>query len=513
MAMITLINPNLILQCNDMFTTGIVYMPIGLAYFAGALKRDGFSCSVIDAFGESPNQFWFDERFFYRGLTPREIVDRICDSTKVIVLYAINITHHRSLIEIMHNIRSRFPRIPLVVMENTQAVTAYSLRKVQNEFYDIGVDYIITGEPEERGVALIRLLLERTSRNDVLRIDGIGFRKEGVTHYVPPKRKIGHLNTLPFPAWELFPLQNYWRLKYAHGPFETKKYLPILTSRGCPYLCKFCIIPETNDRKWRARSPTNVVNEMEEYLNKYGVNEFHIEDVNPTINNNRLREMCEEIIRRDMKVIWKIVAGTKVETLREESTIELMAKAGCRYISISPETGSPRVLKLMHKPFNLDLAIRLVKKMNEAGIHSQACFVLGYPGENDEDRKMTRKMVHDLVKVGVDEIALFIITPAPGSALFDQFGNCTDYSKLSFSPAWREDYKLLNKNRLSLYRKFLFWKLLYHPLKLAKQPRNFIKRRFETKMEMVPYRAMHTLLMKWRLIGNFADLNHIHKIR
>ncbi|MDR4508714.1 MAG: B12-binding domain-containing radical SAM protein [Candidatus Brocadiaceae bacterium] len=499
--MITLVNPNLVVQRNDIFTTGIVYMPIGLAYFASALKHKGYHCNVIDAFGENPNQFRSDEKFFYRGLTAGEIVDRICIATKVIVLYAINITHHRSLIEIIRAIRSRFSQISLIVMENSQAVTAYSLRRVQDVFYDAGVDYVITGEAEERGVELIRILHCGISRNDILKIDGIGSRMNGVTHYIPPERNIARLDTLPFPAWDLFPLQNYWKLKYAHGPYETKKYLPIVTSRGCPFSCKFCIIPETNDRNWRARSAKNVVDEIEENIRTYGVHEYHIEDVNPTVNNERVHEICNEILCRNVEIIWKISSGTKVETLRDESTIAVMAKAGCRYISISPETGSPRLLKLMNKPFNLGLAIRLVKKMNAVGIRSQSCFVLGYPGENNDDRRLTWKMVHDLTKAGVDEIALFIVSPMPGAEIFDQFAPYADYSRLNFSPTWRGDYNELNRFRIRLYRNFLFWKLWYHPLKIAKQPINFMLRRFETKMEMIPYRALHTLGMKFGLTG------------
>ena len=191
---------------------------------------------------------------------------------------------------------------------------------------------------------------------------------------------------------------------------------------------------------------------------------------------------------------WKIAAGTKVETIRSEETIDLMARAGCRYISISPETGSPRLLKEMRKPFNLDHAVRLVRRMNKAGIRSQACFVLGYPGETIEDLQMTKSLVHDLTRVGVDEIALFIITPVPGSAIYEQLQGYKSLSELNFSPTWREDYQRLSRFRLRLYARFLLWKLRYHPLKLLRQPVNFLRRRFETKMEMVPYRAM---VLKW----------------
>ena len=100
----------------------------------------------------------------------------------------------------------------------------------------------------------------------------------------------------------------------------------------------------------------------------------------------------------------------------------------------------------------------------------------------------------DLTRVGVDEIALFIITPVPGSAIYEQLQGYKSLSELNFSPTWREDYQRLSRFRLQLYARFLFWKLRYHPLKLLRQPVNFLRRRFETKMEMVPYRA---IVLRW----------------
>jgi radical SAM superfamily enzyme YgiQ (UPF0313 family) len=148
----------------------------------------------------------------------------------------------------------------------------------------------------------------------------------------------------------------------------------------------------------------------------------------------------------------------------------------------------------MRKPFDLEHAVRLVKRMNEVGIRSQTCFVLGFPGEEDEDRQLTFEMVRDLTIKGVDEIALFIITPVPGSAIYDEFEGYNSLSDLNFTPTWRTDYQVLSKFRLDLYRHFLWWKLRYHPGKIIRQAFNFLMRRFETKMEMVPYRA---LVLKW----------------
>lgn len=492
---VTLINPNLVVQRGDPFTTGIVYMPIGLAYAASSLRAAGFPVQVIDAYAERPRRVRRWKQFSVFGLTEDEVAQRLAPDARLVLVYAINLTNHLSTVGMVRAVRAARPSARIAVLENTQAVTAYALRLVADEFYAAGADLIVTGEPERRVVHLARLIADGAPLTSDRLGDGFG----GPDFYVPPAGPIPDPDSLPVPAWDLFPLQNYWRLGFAHGPLSARRYLPLLTSRGCPYPCGFCVVPATNNQKWRPRSAANVVDEIEHFVRTLGVREFHIEDLDPTISDERIRQMCAGILQRGLDVRWKIAAGTKVETMRNEETIAQMAAAGCRYISISPETGSPRVLKLMRKPFDLAHAVRLVKKMNQVGIRSQACFVLGYPGEEDEDRQMTWNLVRDLTRVGVDEIALFVITPVPGSSIYEQFSGYGSFSELNFSPTWRPDYRRLSRFRLRLYAAFLWWKLRYHPLKLLRQPFNFLFRRFETKMEMVPFRALR--LKWWDLFG------------
>ncbi|MBE9524053.1 MAG: B12-binding domain-containing radical SAM protein [Chloroflexi bacterium] len=483
---IVLINPNLIVQRNDPFTTGIVYMPFNLAYLASSLRENGFSIQVIDAFAERPRQAQRDGEFTWYGLSINEVVARVPASVQVAFIYAINLTNHNATIAITRELKQVFPDLPVIILENTQAVTAYALQFVMDEFFNVGADYVLTGESELRAVQLLTLIAGNADVDELREIDGLG----SPNFYTPPASFISELDSLPFPAWDLFPIKNYWDLHFSHGPLSSARYLPILTSRGCPYPCRFCVVPATNQQKWRSRSAENVVDEMEHFMGEFGVREFHFEDLDPTISDQRIRDICNEILARDLNIIWKIASGTKVETIRNEETIDLMAKAGCRYISISPETGSARVLKLMKKPFDLDHAVRLVKRMDQVGIRSQACFVLGFPGEKEQDLEMTWNLVHDLTRKGVDEIALFMITPVPGSSIYEEFQGYQSLSQLNFTPTWRMDYKQLNRFRLRLYGAFLWWKLRYHPLKVLRQAINFLRRRFETKMEMIPYRAL-----------------------
>lgn len=469
-----LVNPNLVALRKDLFTTGIVYLPIGLAYVAASLRRAKIPLEVIDAFGESPFQSHKNDTFLFLGLSSREIVRRLPADASIVFVYANQLTNHLAALEIITAIKQAYPKLPVVVLENTQAVTAYSLAPVKDQFFKAGADRVLTGEAE---FAAVDLALGRPPK---------------------PEGPIPDLDQLAFPAWDLFPLWNYWRLRFAHGPQSRRRYLPLLTSRGCPYNCRFCVAPATNLQKWRARSAKNVVDEMAHYLKTLQVREFHIEDLNPTVSEERTRALCTEILARKLKVDWKLVSGTKAETIAGEETIDLMAKAGCRYISISPETGSARLLRQMGKPFNLEHAKKLIGWMKHAGIKSQACFVLGFPGETVEDRAATEGLVHDLTKLGVDEIALFIISPVPGSRLYEQMSGYDSLSELNFTPAWRRDFAFLNRFRFRLYVRFLGWKLRYHPLAIARQAFNFLTRKFETKMEMVPYRAWVYKMLEWR---------------
>jgi radical SAM superfamily enzyme YgiQ (UPF0313 family) len=477
-------------------------MPITLAYTAATIREAGYAVKVIDAFAEKPYQSNRDGKFLFLGLPYKEILSRISQDVEAVFIFAINLTNHKSCAGIVQAVKREYPELPVIVLENTQAVTAYALAQVAHEFFQIGADYIITGESEQRSLRLLKALTTSGNKDLIGQIDGIGTPSS----YVEPNGFIpsDELDKMPYPAWDLFPLENYWKLRFAHGPQESKRYLPLLTSRGCPYPCRFCVVPSTNKQKWRPYSAKRVVDEIEYYTKRFNVKEFHIEDLNPTISDKRVREICEEILNRKLDITWKLAAGTKVESIRSEETIDLMAKAGCSYISVSPETGSPQVLRNMRKPFDLEHAVRLVNRMNQVHIRSQACFVLGFPGEDDDDRQMTREMVHDLTRKGVDEIALFIITPVPGSSIYEDFQGYQNLSELNFSPTWRKDYKKLSQFRLRLYASFLFWKIRYHPAKIIRQAINFLLRRFETKMEMVPYRALILHWLGYRA-GRYVD--------
>jgi radical SAM superfamily enzyme YgiQ (UPF0313 family) len=475
-----LINPKLLINKKDKLTTGIIYMPISLAYINSYLKKNNVQTKVIDLFSEQPKKYLIKNNYIEVGEDLEKFENDINEKC-VYFIFANQVINHEVIIKHVRFLKETFPHNKVVIIENTQAVTAYSLRKVKDDFFREKVDILICGDPEKTTYNVFKTLNNNGCIKNISNTITKDFDNSN-------KDNFENLDDIPFPDWETFNVENYWDIRHSHGPLSALKYLPILTSRGCPYPCKFCIIPETTSRVWRGRSASNIVDEIQMNINKYKVFEYHLEDLNPTVNEKRIISLCNELINRQININWKIVSGTKIESIKNLDTLNIMAKAGCKYISISPESGSAKVMRLINKPFNLEHAEKLITRMNKLNIKSQACFVLGFPGENDEDIKLTKEMIIRLTKRGLDEIAIFIITPIPGSEIFEKYQGYNSYSQLNFSPTWRHDYKKLNKIRIKFYLIFLTIKSIYFPLKILKQIINFINRRFETKMEMIPYK-------------------------
>ncbi|MBN1823306.1 MAG: B12-binding domain-containing radical SAM protein [Endomicrobiales bacterium] len=474
---LALVNPNLMIQASDTITTGIVYMPVVLASAASALRSKGYAVKVIDSFAEGKGNVFRDAKYYSHGLNYEEISERIEPGTDIIVIYASIVIAHGAILSILRGIRGRHKDAKIVVMENAQAVSAYCLESVKEEFFSNGADVLVTGDAEDGIIKAINAF------------DGdIG--EKGCKVFAG---NVENLDKLPYPAWDLFPLEKYWSLGYAHGPFEGKNYLPILTSRGCPYNCRFCVAPACTGSKWRPRSAESVVSEMEYFYGKHGVREFHIEDLNPTISRERISDMCSMIKKKGLDLKIKIASGTKAETL-DAGLLKEMRSAGFNYVSISPETGSKVVLEMMGKKFDHEHGLRIIGEMSKVGIKSQVCFVLGFPGETGEDVKLSNRYITELAMKGADEPAVFIITPVPGSKLYSEANENVKLEEMTFTPVWRSDFKVLSKARMWMYLKFFAAKMMFHPLKMILSVMNIMTGKAQLKMEMALKRSLNVIL-------------------
>jgi len=170
-----------------------------------------------------------------------------------------------------------------------------------------GADYVVLGEGENRLPKLIGYL-ERGEKPQG--VDGIA-AKNGVN-----RRKdiyTTDLDSQPFAAVDLLPLENYWKLGYSHGPFAGK-YMNILTSRGCPYTCSFCQAPAMCGGRWNAKSAERVLEEIQYHIDEYGVKDFHIQDENFAISRKRVEDICVGLLEGNYGITFCFPSGLKMET-------------------------------------------------------------------------------------------------------------------------------------------------------------------------------------------------------
>ena len=475
---VTLIVPPVVCHNLDPHT-GIPFMPHMAAHMAGALHKEKYNVQVIDAFGLQPNNRVLRDEFMLLGVTEEWIVEKINTNSSIVFIYCRTMSEFTSIVKLSGLIKQKNKEIKIVLFENIQSVTSFSLSEIADELLDAGCDLLILGEPELRAKDVTTTLL---CNEDLNKIPGLIWKENGKLKKTPSENFNKELDDLPKPLWEKFPLKGYWIAGYAHAPNTHYKFLPILTSRGCPYRCTFCISPSLNPT-WRGRSAKSVVDEMEYFFKRLNVREFHVSDLDPTVKESRTIEICEELIKRKLPIIWKLAQGTKIETIKSLTTVDLLKKSGLTFLAFSPESGSSNLLKIMNKPFNHDHGIKMVKRMNEVGIVTQACFIGGVPGETIEDRKQSFSYLKKLMKAGLDEVAVYIFAPIPGAELSKALKGYNSFSQCTFSPTWREDYKEVNKYRFEMYIIY-FTRLMFKPHKIFKRLIGFLTGSHNTKMEM-----------------------------
>ena len=487
-----LVSPRIAVQKGDYLGSGIPYWPIELAVLAGFAREHGCGVTVWDSLGSDPEVFESIGDHFLQGRgAGRWLARQGVPSADAVIIYAMSSMSHQDVLRSIVALRAAGYAKTVAVLENSQAVTAYALPYVRNEFFAAGADLLICGEAYWNWPELL----------EALRAPGTSSAVNCLAKPDDPAKEPRRLIQIkdpayPIPAWDLFALSGYWKLPYSHGP-KTRTFLPILTSRGCPYPCDFCVVPETNDRKWRGRSPEAVVSEMVELHRRTGVVDFQVEDLNPTVNTRRWRRIAELLVEARLGLRYYIVSGTKAETLSLDD-IPLYAASGCRYLSISPESGSETVMKAIGKPFDYEQGRRVVELCHRHGIRTQACFIVGHPSETEDDHLKSRAYLRELLALGLDETAIFIVAPLAGSRLQQEsrVAFSDNQAMVSFSPKGRADWPTLSRRRRELIKDY-FWGKVRQGTSLPGQLWRSVTGRPQTKVENLFRRVLfvvyHTL--------------------
>lgn len=277
---------------------------------------------------------------------------------------------------------------------------------------DKNIDYVVVGEGE---YVFKNLLGYLNGRND-LPAKGIAYKRDGKIITTPRENFITDLDSLPLPSYHKIDF-----LKYANaipresvdGPREFP-YARVITSRGCGVGCCFCEVEYIAGKKFRSRSPVNVVDEIEWLKSEYGVKSVIFDDDNMLLNRNRAKDIFREMMKRNLDITWNAIAVAMF--LLNEEILELMKESGCQFLDVAIESGVERVLKeVIHKPIKLEYAKRMVKRTKELGMDISANFVIGFPGERWDEIRQTIRFAESLE---VDYVKIFIATPLPNTELY-----------------------------------------------------------------------------------------------
>lgn len=364
---------------------GIYLPPLGIAYLSSYLRKNGFSVKVFDAnielYNRAPDKGlwnferkdeWCNREFFnknreYLNIEITYCAEEILSMNPKVVGMSVN---QNSLLFSLQLVR-RIKQVDKGIIIITGGWGCYNEheRKVLQEGNLI--DFFVVGEGEE---ALCELVGEIKNKKDVGYIKNVlAVTDDSSGFYHEPS--INDVNKLSFPTYEEFVLNNY------HS-----NSLALLSSRGCIGGCVFC-----NDRFYqgraRFRSSQGIVGEIEYHINNNHISDFSFNDLLINGDLTHLKSWCDLIIEKNLKISWD--AQIVVRQDLGQDIFYTMRKAGCNALQFGIESGSNRTLKKMRKMFDVVNAETVLAYAHGAGIKTWVNFIVGFPGEQEEDFKET----------------------------------------------------------------------------------------------------------------------------
>jgi len=269
------------------------------------------------------------------------------------------------------------------------------------------VDVVCVGEAE-------KTIIDLWNAKQLSKIKGIAYREDGGIVTNERRPPIKDLDSIPFPAYDLFPMDIYTSVLKFSAMRKDDKAFSILTSRGCPFNCSFC---HRLEKSLRLRSLKNVVVEMKLLNERYGVTYFNMNDEYFLLSKKRLYEFKDELERNDLKIRFE--TNARVDTFDEEKA-KLLKNIGCTFLNFGFESMDQKVLDLMNKKTKVAQNQKAAEIANKVGISAGLNFIWGCPGDTEET---LRKNV-DFIKTYTTDYSQIrtvrFLTPYPGSPIYYQ---------------------------------------------------------------------------------------------
>jgi len=468
--------------------------PLGLAYLAAAIRQAGYDdIRAVDALGEAPFQrvALENSNFTNFGLSTRQILDKAGEAPFDILCVSLMFSHDWPMSKaLIQAVKRANPHIKIICGgEHVTACPEICLEDCPE------IDVCVLGEGETTIIQLLRAFEDKQSLDSV---KGIMFRSDDGPVQTPKQPRITNLKQIAWPAWDLFPLENYLSngLGYGVNPGRT---VPLLVSRGCPYQCTFCSNPLMWTTKWQARDIDELLAEMEYYIEEFGAENFDFYDLTTIVRKDWIIEFCNKVIKKNWKVSWQMPAGTRSEALDAES-LRLMYLSGQRNLTYAPESGSPTTLKKIKKKINLDRMKDSIKTALDEGMNVKLNMIIGFPHETKKEVLETLKFIKDVAILGVHDVYIACFSPYPGTELFNQlkesgqidemddeyFYMLTTYSDILYSESYSPHLsnRVVTFYRLAGMIMFYFLSYLTHPKRIFRLIRNLIRGKEESRLEV-----------------------------
>jgi anaerobic magnesium-protoporphyrin IX monomethyl ester cyclase len=390
------------------------FQPLDIAYVAALLERQHEVC-IIDV----PTEGWrnleeIDGKRYRLGLTNKETSARIKQWSPDLVVITVPFSGWSKT---AFDVASAAKSIDKDII--TVLIGLHPSARPADCLMHPNIDFVVIGEPEQTVFELAGVLEQG---GDLKKVRGIAFVKNGETIITPPRPVIQNLDSLPFPARHLLPMEAYFAA-VKENPLRgeiRKPWAIMITSRGCPYNCVFCTVHTVMGKKWRARSPENVVDEIEQIVRTYHIKQIDFLDDNMTLDKKRMETICDLIVKRKLDIEWYTPSGVRADTL-DENLLTKMKESGCKKIRVAPESGVQHVVdQIIKKNLSLKEVEKAVVLSKKVGIKVGCFFVIGLIGETKKDIEETINYAYELRRLGADSFIFSIATPQYGTELYEQ---------------------------------------------------------------------------------------------
>jgi len=427
---------------------GFITPPLNLMYLASSLEKESYNVKIVD------------DDLIQRGYDKvSKMVEKINPQLVGVTATTSTIKSAMKYVDLVKDI------LPdsLTVLGGPHAtfMPLETLKSSEN------LDAVVMGEGEETIVDLANH--SNSGKNDLEDVKGIVYRdiESGNLKTTPKRPLINDLDSLPFPARHLVPFDSYGAFQEQTGG--------IITSRGCVYSCNYCSSSLIMGKKFRSRSPENVLDEIEELTDKYNINDIGFMDDTFMLNKRRADDIANEIKARGIDI--NFVASSRVDRV-DFDLLQNLKSSGLKTIYYGVESGSQRILDLMKKGITLKQAESAVKAAKNAGLDVLTSFILGYPGETEDD---INKTIDFSTKLDSDYCQYSILTPFPGTPIYNELmekdlidnENWHDYTVLK---------SVLKYDEMGLNKKMVERKLATAYLKFYARPKYLLNHRHMFKV-------------------------------